>query len=108
MGRALIVLVLLAAACGCSLIRTEGTAGPPDAPASAGTAQKTEAPALRLPALAQVRPGMSASEVESAAGSPVAKEFRGRAGNVEVWYYDGGVVILQDNQVKFRFAAPST
>jgi len=107
MARISLVLALLAAAWGCSLIRAQGPAAgsrssPAGEPAASGSA------ALRAPAFALVKLGMSASEVESAAGAPLAKASRGPAGTVEVWYYEGGVVILQDNQVKFSYAAPAS
>ncbi|MCK4373766.1 MAG: hypothetical protein KAX19_00515 [Candidatus Brocadiae bacterium] len=55
------------------------------------------------PPLSRVTVGMSAREVDAILGSPCAREQNGPQGQMEVWYYDAGVVILQDAEVKFRF-----
>lgn len=78
--------------------------------AATGPAGRTEEAAAPLSerqerpcALDRVSIGMRAAEVESVAGGPVKVERKGEGGSTQVWYYEGGVVILQADRVTFRF-----
>ena len=59
------------------------------------------------PRFAQVKVGMSASEVVSLAGEPASKE-RTDDGGTEVWYYEDGVLILREACVAFRYPASAS
>jgi len=99
------LLLLAAVALGCSASSTERAAALPE-PVPAEQEGPVREEGVSASPLAKVKVGMSASEVESIAGSPIAKEREALDGRTEVWYYEGGVIILEDSQVKFSFVAP--
>jgi outer membrane protein assembly factor BamE (lipoprotein component of BamABCDE complex) len=72
------------------------------APGGAQAAAQSVGQAENACALSGVRIGMSAAQVESVVGDPASKEQKVEAG-ADVWYYPGGVVILQGDRVTFRF-----
>lgn len=60
--------------------------------------------------LGTVQPGMTAQQVEDAAGSPCAVDAHGGRTRTEVWRYDDGIVILDRGRVTYCYltTAPKT
>jgi len=57
-------------------------------------------------ALSAVKLGMSPAEVEALAGSPSSVEPKAGERNVEVWLYQDGVIMFEDERVVFRYPEP--
>ena len=64
-------------------------------------------PAGPAPPFGGVTVGMTAAEAVSLAGEPAQKDGDlAGGGQLEVWYYEGGVLILENSRVKLSRAVP--
>ena len=82
------LMITLALAAGCAADRPGGPTPP-------------------TPAFRGVSVGMTAAEAESMAGAPLQRDPDPADGRqLEVWYYEGGVLILENSRVKVSHAAP--
>ncbi len=84
-GLAATMMITLALAAGCAAGRREASS----------------------PDFRGVSVGMTAAEAEAMAGAPLQRSADPAGeGQLEVWYYEGGVLILENSRVKFSRAAP--
>ena len=97
---AVLVLVSFALASGCA-----APSGPAGRPGPA-----VQHPPPPTSALTKARVGMLPDEVEAVAGKPTTTDRLGSEEQLEVWYYEDGVVIFQGGRVRFLHAGavPST
>ena len=87
-------MLVLAFAAGCA---GQPESGPESAAPPAGPETRVEA-------------GMTAEQVRAELGEPALRQNAGQADDIQMWYYDNGVVvILEDGRVRFRgrAAAPA-
>ncbi len=88
-----LAMLALALTAGCA-----GQAGPAPGPAAVPPGPE-----------ARVDAGMTAQQVRAELGEPALRDTRRMADEIQVWYYDNGVVVvLKDGQVGFcgRAASP--
>ncbi len=97
-------LALLAAAPCAILGCSAQSASPGTQPA---IAELDDSLARRSP-LAGLEAGTPAEEVRNLLGEPALVEEKQEDGNAEVWYYDGGVVVMQKGKVAFSYSTAAS
>ena len=92
--RAMLLATALAVCAGCSAVFPQESSARP------------AVPPRPVSPVARAKVGMSAADVADLLGKPVAIELKGTDGRTEIWHYEGGVVILRDEEVQFAFPGP--